>query len=281
MTRYYYFQPRGGFNDSLCTISDAINYCSQYNRVLLLDTFNATYKVNWNEFIDFNNQLVVMDKIKIMAICSQPQTVAPAFFQDKLPQIVSGDIKFQLTPEEHNYQYANQVLRRFEGDRPETLLIFSIHGGGDGYTLFKQVAITNVVKQHCIAKWSILPKPYIVVQVRHTDYKCDFQSVYDANKALLHSVPCVYVATDNEDVVKWFHSQGLKVANFTTFNENRKYESLHVNPTVDPHTKMLDLFADIFIITMAQTLFSNSRGGFIDLVRKCHNNQAHTALQFK
>ena len=94
MTRYYYFQPRGGFNDSLSVIMEAIEFCIKYRRILLLDTFNATYQINWNQFVDFKHPCIITDQDEIRRICSQPHTVAPSFFANKLLDIVDGRIKF-------------------------------------------------------------------------------------------------------------------------------------------------------------------------------------------
>jgi hypothetical protein len=260
---------------------EAIEFCIKYRRILLLDTFNATYQINWNQFVDFKHPCIITDQDEIRRICSQPHTVAPSFFANKLLDIVDGRIKFTFNTELNCYAYNNIHLRGFHQDHAERMLVYSIHGGGDGYNLFKQLTIKPELQRKCVARWWQLPKPYIAVQVRHTDYQCDYQCLYKDHKALLHRYKCVYIATDNRNVLKWFHAKGLPVANFTTFGPEVKTVNLHENELVDAGTRFTDMIADVFIVSMADKLVSNSAGGFIRFLRDCHMNKEKVALQFK
>ncbi len=57
--KYLYLQPMGGLNDILCRINYCINYCKNTNRILLLDTYNSFYKINFSEYIDISNIIAI------------------------------------------------------------------------------------------------------------------------------------------------------------------------------------------------------------------------------
>lgn len=126
------------------------------------------------------------------------------------------------------------------------------------------------VKQHINGKIDSLPKPYISIQVRNTDYKCDYQSLYENNKLFIHKQNAIYIATDDKDVLEWFKSKGLPVYNYTTYPSN-KAKSLH-HSNVSSDVKFIDMLTDFCIISLSDNLLSESKGGFIDLCRGLQKN---------
>jgi hypothetical protein len=73
------------------------------------------------------------------------------------------------------------------------------------------------------------------------------------------------------NTLDFYRKNGLNVKNFTTFPKN-KYKNLHYL-VIDSEIKFVDVFSDIFIIGMADKLMSNSKGGFINLVRFINRNK--------
>ena len=61
--------------------------------------------------------------------------------------------------------------------------------------------------------------------------------------------------------------------NFCTYPKN-SYNNLH-SSDIDPKTKIIDLFTDILLVSMSSDIISNSRGGFIKLLKDCRKNQNH------
>ena len=115
----------------------------------------------------------------------------------------------------------------------------------------------------------------MAIQVRNTDYKCDYEKLYEDNKTLIHSYNSIYLATDDKNSILFFLSKGLNVFNFTTFkNGSSNFVNLHYyDKSIDPHVKFVDLISDIYLCTMCDKLLSNSRGGFIRLIRDCHSDK--------
>ena len=63
----------------------------------------------------------------------------------------------------------------------------------------------------------------------------------------------------------------MNVFCFTTF-PTKPFKNLHTS-NVSKDIKIQDLLVDIFIATNSKELLSNSKGGFIKLLRDCFNNK--------
>jgi len=135
--------------------------------------------------------------------------------------------------------------------RKEDIVIFQkyggvAYGGGDGYPLFQSLRIQPVIKKNCNERYECLAKPYLCIQIRNKDYKCNYEELYENHKDEIHLAKQIYVATDDKSAIDFFRSKELPIQNFTTFPE-KYYYSLHTS-IMNPMTKMTDLLADIYII---------------------------------
>ena len=276
---FLYLQPRGGLNDILVVITMAIEYCTKYNRILLLDGLQSTYKVDFSKYFTIPNKKVICDRNKILEIFNQSHTVYPSNFDGKLMNVVNGECKFP---------YVEGLNHLFEGvsvgipceNRPESMIISSQCCGGNGYPLFKTLKFTPYVSRLCKGRYESLKKPYLCIQIRNTDRKCDYQALYNKNKELIHSYSDVYIATDDKNVLDFFRSVGLSIHNFTSFPEG-EYRNLHYCRRIDNDINFTDVLSDIYIIAMSDKLLSNSVGGFIQLVRACNNHKEEFIKQFR
>jgi hypothetical protein len=133
------------------------------------------------------------------------------------------------------------------------------------FPIFKSLYFKQNIIDHVKEQYSKLPSPYLCIQVRNTDRKCDYVSLYEINKELIHSYNSIYIATDDKDSLDFFRSKGLPIYNFTDF-PSIPYENLHFS-SIDPDIKIKNLICDIYIISMAEKLLTNSIGGFICLCR--------------
>lgn len=100
---YLYAQPHGGFNDMLVQIQVCINYCHQFSRILLLDTYNSNvYKeFNFSDYFKIKSQVkIIYDHDEILKIITDNPSfkIYPNCLQDKIQDIVLGNIIF-------NYPY--------------------------------------------------------------------------------------------------------------------------------------------------------------------------------
>jgi len=141
--------------------------------------------------------------------------------------------------------------------------------------MFNHFRWKDSLKEICRTRRGLLPDHYLCIQVRCTDYQCDYIKLYEDNQSLIHLYPAIYLATDNEEVVHYFRSKGLNLYCFTTF-PSTKCHNLHSWSNINPHTLFCDIFVDLWMATHSDQILSNSKGGFIMLLRECFANK----LQF-
>jgi hypothetical protein len=270
---YVYLIPKGGFNDILCVIYKALEYCKKYNRILLIDTVNSHYKINFSDYFYLKNYDTITNINKIREICQSVETAYPEGIKKDLINIVNGKYKLPFP-----YSYHNTEFKLPDEIRNENIIVHCTCGGGDGYKLFENLEVKPIIRKICYERYNQLTKPYLCLQVRNTDYTCDYEKLYNENKNIIESYKCVYLATDDKNMINYFKSKKINVINFTTFREDKG--NLHTS-NINPHTKILDLMADIYIIAMSDKLISNSIGGFIKLVQKCHQNKKEIIKKFE
>jgi hypothetical protein len=272
---YLYCSPRGGFNDQLTVINKAITYCNKYNRTLLLDTTNSCYQINWSEYFMFHNTQcpIICDINKIRLLLHDKLTVYPSCLTGKL---LAANRMFHYRQEcDYCYKLDDSyiALSLPDQEQNEDVIVFCRTGYGNGYELFKSLVLNDNIKTYCKDKYSLIPNPYLGIQIRNTDKKCDYNSLYESNKELIHSYKTIYIATDCKEALDFFNISCINstIFNFTTFEENRGNKNLHYS-NINNDTKMKDLLCDIYMITMCDKFITNSKGGFVHLLKQCHNN---------
>ena len=278
--KYLYFRCFAGFNDLLCGINRALDYCVKHNRILLIDTLNSGLQVNFSDYFSFQRDDIICDINKITEICSTDCTVYPAKLKGKMTDILNGTFPFKYK-DRGKYLCCGAVVDIPYGKNiAETIIISCEAHGGNGYLLFKQLNIVdNDMKKICNDRYNLLKTPYLCIQIRNTDYKCDYEQLYKDNKDLIHSYDSIYIATDDKNALDFFRNKNLVVNNYATFPSG-EYFNLHCS-NINPRTKIIDMMSDVFIIAMSDKLISNSKGNFIKLAQNCRNNKIDVYNQFK
>jgi hypothetical protein len=162
----------------------------------------------------------------------------------------------------------------------EDVIVFVTMGLRLGYTLFKDLIIKPNLKQILHDRYNTLNKPYVSIQIRNTDYKCNYKRLYKKNKHIIHSASEIHIATDDINALDFFVKKGLPIKNFTTYPSTKGHENLHFSD-VEPHTKFVDMLTDIYICGMSDKLLSSSGGGFIKLIRACNTKKLELTKQFE
>ena len=275
---YVYIEPRGGLNDCMVTIQNAIEYCKIYDRILLINGLKSEYEIIFSDYFNFPYDNIICDITEIITICSNiNHTIYPDVLNGKMLDILNNKCNFSyLKP--GMYLYNGVILNLPNIKRDEDIIIFVKCGGGDGYTLFKELLFSSNVKNVCNQRYNLLKKPYLCIQIRNTDLTCDYELLYNTHENVIRTFNEIYIATDDRKVLDFYKSKGLTIQNFTTF-PNNNYRNLHTS-SIPPDTRIIDLLCDIYIISMSDLLISNSKGGFIKLVTSCNKNKQQTLEQF-
>jgi len=171
--------------------------------------------------------------------------------------------------DDNNYN----VLKFPEEDLPKDVIVIIHRGGGNGFEIFKTLSLSDNLKTHCNNKFLLLPKTYLGIQIRNMDYKCDYVELYETNKEIIHSYKTIYIATDCTEAIVFFKKACINsvVLNFAILT-NSGEKNLHGCSTIDGDTKIKDLMCDIYMITMWDKFITNSKGGFVHLLKQCHKN---------
>lgn len=279
--RYLYLIPMGGLNDILSRIQAGIAYCQKNNRILLIDTVNSEYHINWSDYfkIPYPNVIFDIKYIQQIILNINQISVYPKYFKRKLNKLLNGEIKFNHLI--GNYFFESKSLTIMSKpifNKSEDLIINVECGGGNGYKLFKDLELNINLKKYCHSKFNLLPKNYLGIQIRNTDIRNNYQALYEDNKKLINKYKNIYLASDDPKIIHFFKSKNLNVYNFTTFNSDG-FKNLH-NSNLPGYIKIRDLVCDIFLLSQSHYLLSTSKGGFIKLIRNCFKNKQKTKNQF-
>ena len=169
---------------------------------------------------------------------------------------------YLMEPFVFNDAFYNNKLELVDNDAD--VIIYSC-GGGDSLPMFHHNLLTIMKKRQ-----RYLTPPYLCIHIRNTDYTCDYQKYFYKHEKNIRS----FKEVRDVSTLHFYKQNGIHVKNFTTF-PSKSYESLHTS-AIDPHTKMIDLFCDIYIAGLSHTLLSNSDGGFILLLRSIHRFMKYT-----
>jgi hypothetical protein len=280
--KYIYLTAHGGFNDILCITEKAINVCKKNKRTLLLDTINNhSYKINFSDYFNVVNVPIICDMEEIKKIVFNKElTIFPNILNNKMENIVYK--KVPITYKAGGFQYNNSNIDLIlpNNEQKEDIIVHVACGNDlNGFNfLNNHIFFKKDIINYCNNNLSKINKPYICLYIRNTDRKCDYKKLYDTNKDLINKYKNVYIATDDKNVISFFKEIPLNVYNFTTFPSDN-YKALHYS-NIDKDIKIKDLISDLYIITMADKLLSNSEGGFNKLVSSCNNNASTIKKKF-
>ena len=120
---YLYCMPRGGFNDNLSVIVQGLEYCKKYNRILLVDTINSTYKVDFGNYFEFQHDNIICDAEKIRRFLYDKEvTIYPSILNDKMNYILNNSIEFTFSKQGFNYKSIITSLP--SSDVSENIVVF-------------------------------------------------------------------------------------------------------------------------------------------------------------
>lgn len=278
MTKYIYLViPTEGLASILNILYRLLIFCENNNRILLFNSFNGPYKINFSDYFNINSKNIIynLDEIKLILKKNSNCTIYPPNFEienteynwSKEHQCIVGKYK------NNTYIFNNNI--NYYKDFAEDIIMCALSGGGGDANKFiiNFLSLNENMKQNCLINYNKIPKPYLVIQIRNTDRECDYEKLYEEQKNLIDSFSNIYIATDDKYSIEYFKTKNLNIYNFTTFHNynkvkcNRKYPSIH-KANIEGDIKIKDTISDLYLMTMADKLISNSVGGYIALAYK-------------
>ena len=267
--KYVIFIPQGGINDCFSSIVNVISYCKRNKRTLLLDFTNSVYNINFSDYFYIKKLdcCIIYNSNEIKNIIlslenSNCLTVYPNNLDLNLIDLFDKTKKITFHYQRGKpYFLYNNIPLNLPINVDENVILHSRCGGGDGFIFLNKLSLCENIKNIVKKKISLLKDNYLCIQVRNTDYNCDYKNLYKNNKDYIHSFDEVYICTDDKFVYEFFKSKILNVLCFTTFPE-KSYRNIHTSNILSS-TKMEDLLTDMFIATNSKSILSNSRGDLL------------------
>ena len=275
--KYVYFIPKGGINDVFVQINKVIQYCIRKQRILLLDMLPSGYKINFADYFNINNvgcHVVYNSLIIKYIIESKTHTLYPNILNEHSVNLLKDSKKFIWTKGTTIFAYKDALLNLPNEDVEHDIIVHVCCGGGKGYSLFNHLSLNNNLKTFCKENINRIKQKYMCIYVRNTDLKSNYTFLYENHKEEIHSYKAIYICTDDKNVLQYFKNKHENVNCFTTFPEN-EYHSLHTSKELDGNTKIKDIFVDMYMAIGSDKLLTNSRGGFVTLLKDCRQHNKY------
>ena len=150
-----------------------------------------------------------------------------------MEEVLDGRIELKHDVKTNYFRYEGILLNNPESGCKADIII-SCCGGLDGYNLFRELKFTESVLNTFRDRYNRLKKPYVSINIRNTDLKCDYERLYKSNEKEIRECKELYVATDDKKRVifqeEWCRSEELhemcrgRICECTLFRNRWKYE---------------------------------------------------------
>ena len=176
-------RPRGGFNDILCQIQNCIEYCKNFDRILIIDT-RKTYI---NE--EFSKYFLIKD-IYDFEIITNTNQVDWAYIESLS---TCSDIRSDTYTNKFS---KNRIRLDFSKNYEENVIVHRSGGGGrQSEKLISNLKFTSLLVSDLIDNIKKLPRKYCAIHIRNTDHKSNYR--YYLNKYDLKDYHDVLVCSDD------------------------------------------------------------------------------------
>ena len=260
--KYIILWPQGGMNDSFVQILNLKQVAKKKNRKLIVDFSKNFLFEHFETFLKLDDNDIIYKQNQIKKILSDKPSIFPSVINcDNYYKAFSYPIR-----NNNQIQKYKDVSLGFNYNKKynEDILLISRYGGGNGYTLFKSISYNDKIINHIQEKLNYISKIYDCIQVRHTDHKCNFKNLLN----YIQSNNDIYIATDSQEAMNYFKNNlKNKVYNFTTFSKKLNFPLHNKNSGNNSEIILRDLITDIILVALSRNLISNSKGGFIRLLR--------------
>ena len=218
--------PMGGLNDTLCQVSKCIEYAARNDRDLFIDT-----RLSGGLQIDFFQCFKLLKSFSVNI-----KNLDRSYDGDEIKKLISIDHgnslekildHIQVSTSGGAAKYQNKCLTfDFSREYSDPLLIHASDGGGwSSYRLLHLLTLRTTIRKAVKQAFKNLPKNYISIHVRDTDYSSDYELFIRQIRGLISASSCLFISSDNPKAVA--HVQ-------TVFGKDRVWtipspSSIHVN----------------------------------------------------
>ena len=281
MNKYIYLiVPSEGLAGILTILFYVIELCKATNRTLIFDGSKTCYKLDFSEYININFDRIIFKQSEIDKFLNNSEklsvypenikiTTAQFKWSGKHQCVIGSSNNFKNYHQfHHSESYYHEKLKHYD-----VLVHAANRGGLRAYDFIKEyVTFKECLKEYFINKYKIIQKPYISIQIRNTDRKCNYIKLYQENESDIQKIKNVYLATDEKISIDFFKDKNLNIYNFTEFASNQGKVGLHKS-NISGDMKIKSAFLDLYLISKSERFISNSIGGYVILARKLFDDK--------
>lgn len=262
ISNYVYLVTFGGLNDTINQIIFCYKYCVKNKRILVVNTTQSRLEVPIQNYFDMNHVFIYQNPLENFLKLSNKLTKLPNKELSSLK--ISYDIKRKKTlfnNEIHNFD----LNKKYE----ENIIVYANRSinGLNTKVFFELFDMKKEIIQKIKERYDELPKNYISVHIRNTDYKSNVPLFVETHKCFLKDKN-IFLASDNKDSVNFFKNN-IKAKIFT-FTELPEFNDITANGIhklkTDENKKNeinKDSIADLVILSLGEKIYvSCEHSGF-------------------
>lgn len=267
---YFISQPLNGFIDMCCEISKCLSHCITFRRKLIIDTTKSSFRDNIFHYFDINHPCILI-KTDFHFFYENQVDYSQIYPTDVTKKDLSHGKPTNLLLD-NKKSYKTKFIFRSFGAHNTSLL-----------SLFKIAQLNYDLKKIFLARYALLPKPYVALHIRHTDYKSDVDGFL--KKLLSQSYPQIqkttpiFLATDNYEVLEQFRSCFSNLYSFSSTipKENKEMIGIHLLSKSNKETQRdcnIDVIMDFLLLIFgSEYYFSCVKSGFSQEVKNLRKHK--------
>lgn len=252
----------GGLNDTINQIMFCYKYCVKNKRILVINTTQSRLETPIQNYFYMNSFFVYQNSLENFLKLSSRLTKFPNKELSNLK--ISHDTKRKKTlfnDEIHNFDFNKKYK--------ENIIVYANRGisGLNTKVFFELFDMKEEIIQKIKERYKKLPKNYISVHIRNTDYKSNVPLFVETYKYFLKDKN-IFLASDNKDSVNFFKKNiKAKIFTFTDLPEFNDITAngIHKFKTDENKKKEInqDSIADLIILSLGEKIYvSCKNSGF-------------------
>jgi hypothetical protein len=263
-SKYFLIKPWGGMNDILCVICMCLEYSIKHNRLLIIDCRKSLhFNDSFHNYFLINSKNIYKDNLDIIYEKIQYCSFFPAGVKNNFRELLA--ITFI-------------ELIDFDKDYKEDVLVYSSNRIVknkivDFFNLFR---LHNNILKIFNERFKKMPKKYISVHVRNTDYKSNVELFLNENDNILKNNN-IFISSDDINTINIFKKKYNNVYNFSNIIDiKNKGQGLHFLNRNDKDHKLfnIDTIVDLLLLANGDKfLFSCKHSGFSKSALSLFNNK--------
>lgn len=262
MNKYIICKPRAGLIDIISLIVMSLKYAKKFNRLLVIDTRNSLhFRDNFNKYFFYNDKNIYIDDIDKFYINTKNMSLYP---NRNSIDYINFDPNIDLN-----------IKINLNEDYNEDIILYGNHNNNldrDIIYFFNNFQIKPIILDLYKERFNYLPKDYISIHIRNTDYKSNISLFINQNYNFIENKN-IFLATDYYNCKEIFEKnfKNIKIYTFTNIVKsdnryyNRKRGGIHyiIRNNKDHEKFNIDTVIDFLLLASSkQYYFSCDKSGF-------------------